>query len=307
VEFRHLRYFIAVAEELNITRAAEKLNVSQPPLSRQIRQLEEEVGVALFDRDTKGVVLTPAGEIFLRESRQLLVHLERVLEAVRPPKEARFGTVNVGLAAGLSASLASILAAYEKQFPLVTIQCKDILSGYQSQALTNKAIDIGFLRPPVEPVHLMSEFIFQESIMVVLPRHHVLAKNELLRLREIANETLLLQARNFGSGIHEKFLQMFRNIAVEPKIVQTQTGAHEEAGSMLVASGKGVFLIPSGLAHRCINDEITAIRIAEPNAFFEVHMAWRRNETSPLVNDLLRFVREHYSHDSESPLHTLRA
>jgi DNA-binding transcriptional LysR family regulator len=191
MEFRHLRYFIAVAEEQNITRAAARLNVSQPSLSRQIRQLEEEVGVALFDRDPKGVFLTPAGEIFLRESRRLLAHMERVLEAVRPQKEAHSGTVNVGLAAGLSASFASILAAYEKKFPLVTIQCKDILSGHQSHALANKVIDVGFLRPPVEPVHVMSEFLFQESIMVALPRHHPLAKNKVLRLREIANETLL--------------------------------------------------------------------------------------------------------------------
>jgi DNA-binding transcriptional LysR family regulator len=205
MEFRHLRYFIAVAEELNITRAAERLNVSQPPLSRQIRQLEEEVGVALFYRDPKGVFLTPAGEIFLRESRQLLAHMERVLEAVRPRKEAHCGIVNVGLGAGLSTSFASILAAHEKEFPFVTIQCKDVLSGHQSHALANKVIDVGFLRRPVEPVHFLSEFLFQESIMVALPRHHPLAKNKVLRLREIANETLLMQERKFGSGLYDKF------------------------------------------------------------------------------------------------------
>ena len=290
MEFRHLLYFIAVAEELNITRAAERLHVSQPPLSRQIRQLEEEVGVPLFARDPKGVFLTPAGSLFLREARQLVAHMERVLETVRPPKDVHSGFVNVGLAVGLSLNFGPIFADYEKRFPRINIHCKDIVSGHQSYALRNKIIDIGFLRPPVEPIDLMSEFLFQESMMVVLPRRHILSKKKSVRVKDIANETLLLQERNFGSGLFDKFLEMFRNISVDPKIVQTQTGAHEEAGMMLVASGKGVFLIPSGLAHRCLTKGVIAIKLAEPNAFFEVHMAWRRNETSPLIKELLKFV-----------------
>ena len=123
------------------------------------------------------------------------------------------------------------------------------------------------------------------------PRRHSLSKSKSVRLKDIANETLLLQERNFGSGLYDKFLEMFRNISVDPKIIETQTGAHEEAGMMLVASGKGIFLIPSGLAHRCPTKEVVAVKLAEPNAFFEVHMAWRRNETSPLVRGLLKFVR----------------
>jgi DNA-binding transcriptional LysR family regulator len=217
--------------------------------------------------------------------------MERVLETVRPPKDAHSGSVNVGLAAGLSLNFGPVFADYEKRFARVNVHCKDMLSGHQSYALRNKIIDIGFLRPPVEPIDLMSEFVFQESMMVVVSRRHSLSKSKSVRLKDIADETLLMQERNFGSGLYDKFLEMFRNICVDPKIVQTQTGAHEEAGVMLVASGKGVFLIPSGLAHRCSTKEVIAIKLAERNAFFEVHMAWRRNETSPLVKELLKFVR----------------
>jgi len=295
VEFRHLRYFIAVAEELNFTRAAERLNISQPPLSRQIRQLEEEIGAQLFARDYRGVFLTPSGEIFLNESRKLIAQMEHALQAVRPLEPAHSGLVRVGLAIGLSANLAPILADYERRWPNVDVQCKDVLSGHQSHALRNQIIDIGFLRPPVEPIHLISEFLFQESIMVMLPRRHVLAKHKTIRLKDIAGETLLLQERNFGSGVYDKFLDMFRNIATNPKIVQTQTGAHEEAGAMLVAAGKGVFLIPSGLAHRCLSKEVTALPLGEANAHFEVHMAWRRNESSEIVRELLTFVRRSYA------------
>ena len=308
MELRHLRYFIAVAEELNFTRAAEKLNVSQPPLSRQIRQLEEEVGVQLFARDHRGVFLTPPGEIFLREARLLIAQVERVLESVRPSSKAEGGIVHIGVAAGLGGTFAPMFTAHEKLFPGVDIQCKDILSGHQSAALRNQIIDIGFLRPPIEPQHLMSEFLFQEGIVVLLPRSSPLAKQKTLRLKDIANETLLLQERHFSSGTYDKCLEMFRNVSISPKILQTQTGAHEEAGTMLVAAGKGIFLIPASLAHRCAAKEVMTLPLAEPYAVFEVHMAWRRQERSPLILELLRTIRKNYaSGASGSNLHTLRA
>ena len=307
MEFRHLRYFIAVAEELNFTRAAEKLNVSQPPLSRQIRQLEEEVGVQLFARDHHGVFLTPSGEIFLREARLLIAQVERVLESVRPSSKQEGGVIQVGLAAGLGGTFAPLFTAHEKQFPGVDIQCKDILSGHQSHALRNQVIDIGFLRPPVEPMHLMSEFLFQEGIVVVLPRSSPLAKHKTLRLKDIANETLLLQERHFSSGAYDKCLEIFRNVSISPKILQTQTGAHEEAGAMLVAAGKGIFLIPANVAHRCVAKEVTTVTLAEPYAVFEVHVAWRRLEKSPLVLALLHTIRKCYGAKTSRNLHTLRA
>jgi DNA-binding transcriptional LysR family regulator len=306
MEFRHLRYFIAVAEELNFTRAAERLNVSQPPLSRQIRQLEEEVGVQLFARDHRGVFLTPAGEIFLREARLLIVHIEQALDAVRPQKQVEAGIVRVGVGAGLGPTMATIFLEHARKFPNVDLQCKDILSSHQNHALRNKIIDVGFLRPPVETVNLMSEFLFHEPMMVLLKRASPLARKKALRLRDIASETMLLQERHYSSGTYDKILEIFRAAAIDPTIVQTQTGAHEEAGTMLVAAGKGIFLIPASLAYRCVGKDVTAIPLAEPFAVFEVHMAWRRNERSPLVLNLLETVRANYARD-EAVDHTLRA
>jgi DNA-binding transcriptional LysR family regulator len=308
MEFRHLRYFIAVAEELNITRAAKRLNVSQPPLSRQIRQLEEEVGVALFARDPKGVYLTPTGEIFLKESRRLVAHIEEVLTTVRRHKHATGGVVRVGIGAGLGAKFARAFQEHAHRFPGVDIQCRDVLSSHQSQALRNQIIDVGLLRPPIDSVHVISEYLFQESMMVLLPRRSPLAKHKALRLRQIADETLLLPERHFSSGMYEKMLEMFRSAAVDPKIVQTQTGAHEEAGIMLVEAGKGIFIIPAGLAHRCSSRGVAAISLSEPFAVLEVHMAWRRSERSPLVLELLNTLRNAFSRNAESGArHTLSA
>jgi DNA-binding transcriptional LysR family regulator len=298
MEFRHLRYFIAVAEELNFTRAAERLNVSQPPLSRQIRQLEDEIGVPLFARDPKGVYLTPTGEIFLKESRRLVAHIEEVLAAVQ--KHATAGVVRVGIGAGLGAKFGRAFREHSDGFPAVDIQCRDVLSSHQSEAIRNQIIDVGLLRPPIDSVHLISEYLFQEPMMVLLPKRSPLAKHKTLRLRDIADETLLLPERNFSSGMYEKMLEMFRSVAVDPKIVQTHTGAHEEAGIMLVEAGKGIFIIPAGLTHRCSGRRVAAILLSEPFAVFEVHMAWRRNERSPLVLGLLDTLRNAFARNAES-------
>jgi DNA-binding transcriptional LysR family regulator len=212
------------------------------------------------------------------------------------------------VAAGLGVTFAPIFAVHEKRFPAVDIQCKDILSGHQSHALRNHVIDIGFMRPPAEPQHLISEFLFQEGIVVLLPKNSPLTRHKTLRLKHIANETLLLQERHFSSGTYDKCFEMFRNASINPNIVQTQTGAHEEAGTMLVAAGKGIFLIPASLAHRCVGKEVTTLALAEPNAVFEVHMAWRRAEKSPLVMELLKTTRNNYAaNNSRNSLHTLRA
>ena len=289
-----MRYFIAVAEELNITRAAERLNVSQPPLSRQIRQLEDEVGTRLFGRDRKGVFLTESGEVFLKEARLLIAHADRALDAVRPAKHEERGLVRVGVGAGLGPKFAPIFTAHGKRFPGVEIQCKDILSSLQIQALRDRTIDVGFLRPPVEPTHLISEFLFQEPILVLLASVSPLAKQKSIRLNELANETLLLHPRTISSGIYDKVLDLFRNAGIEPKVVHTKSGAHEEAGLMLVAAGKGLYFVPAGMANRCVSDQVRLIPLAEPYAAFEVHMAWRRSDKSQAVLNLLNTVRGIY-------------
>jgi DNA-binding transcriptional LysR family regulator len=287
VEFRHLRYFIAVAEELNFTRAAERLHIAQPPLSRQIQQLEEEIGVQLFSRDRRHVLLTGAGETFLVEARKLVSDLERALDTVRPAKDRGAGVVHVALAAGVGEKIAPVFTEYSRRFPHVDVQCNDILSAFQNEALRDRTIDVGFLRPPADSEHLTSEYLFDEQIVVLLPRSSPLARRKSLRVADLAQETLLLHERRTSMGIYDKILEIYRKAGVSPTIVHTRTGPYEEAGTMLVAGGKGIFLVGGTQTHRAFRNDVTTVALSEPDAFFEVHMAWRKGEISTPV---LRFI-----------------
>jgi DNA-binding transcriptional LysR family regulator len=259
MELRHARYFIAVAEELNFTRAAERLHIAQPPLSRQIRQLEEEAGTPLLTRDRRRVVLTPAGQLFLEEARKLVTQADHALEVVRPGKLGDAGIVRVGIAASMGEKLAEVFAEHEKRFPLVEIRCKGIWSTLQNQALVDRTIDVGFLRPPVDRRRLSSEHMFYEPVMVLMAKTNPLAKLRVVRLGQLARETLLLPERSVSSGIYDTVLDIYRRTCSNPTIVQTQTGPYEEAGTMLVATSKGIFLVSGSQDHRWFGSQVVTV------------------------------------------------
>jgi DNA-binding transcriptional LysR family regulator len=291
MEFRHVRYFITVAEELNFTRAAERLHIAQPPLSRQIQQLEEEIGTSLFARDRRRVQLTPAGQLFLQEARKLVAQLEHALAVVRSETRDHVGIVRVGIAASLGEKLARALAAHEKRFPLVEIAGKDIWSTLQNRALLERTIDVGFLRPPVDR-RLISEHLFYEPVRVLVARSNPLAKLKSVHVQQLAGETLLLPERHVSSGIYDKVLEIYRKTSPNPKIVHTQTGPYEEAGTMMVATGKGIFLVSGDGSHRAFSNQVRTVPLNDAGAAFEVRMAWRKGENAPAVLNFLKTIRQ---------------
>src|SRR5271156_4689887 len=176
VELRHVRYFIAVAEYLNFTKAAQQLHIAQPPLSRQIRQLEEDLGVTLFSRNKRSVALTTAGQIFLDEARKLVVQAGHAMEAARHAQKGESGVVRIGIASGLGGVVSKVVFEHRKQRPAIEVECKDVFSSYQNESLRKGIIDVGFLRPPVDQVNLDCELVFEEEFVAVLPKTHHLAK-----------------------------------------------------------------------------------------------------------------------------------
>jgi DNA-binding transcriptional LysR family regulator len=291
MEFRHLRYFIAVAEELNFTRAAQRLNIAQPPLSRQIQQLEEEIGVQLLARDRRHVVLTDAGQTFLLEARRLVTQVEHAIDIVRPSRQGETGVVRVGIGAGLGPRVVHVFNEHGKFFPGVKVECKDILSTRQNDALRDRSIDVGFLRPPVDSRHVASERLFNEPIMVLISKLNPLSKRKSVSLKELSNEKLLLHERHVSSGTYDKVLQLYQKAGISPNIEHTRTGPYEEAGTMLVAANKGIFLVGGSFTHRSFGDEVTTVSLEEPDAHFEVHVAWRKAEDSQVILGLLNTTR----------------
>ena len=192
MELRQLRYFVAVAEELNFTKAARRMQIAQPPLSRQIRDLEREIGVRLFERNSARVFLTDAGNRFLNEAHTVLRNAARAIEVARQAKNGESGTVRIGIAKGLGEVVSRVINRHLRLLPGVEIDVQDIASGFQSEALVAGRIDVGFLRPPIDTTKLSSEPLFAERFSVVLPRSNPLAKRKQLRLKHLLNQPLLL-------------------------------------------------------------------------------------------------------------------
>lgn len=292
MELRHVRYFLAVAEYLNFSKAAQQLHIAQPPLSRQIRQLEEDLGVALFIRSKRRVELTKAGQVFLSEARKLVVQAGHATEAARHAQKGESGVVRIGIASGLGGVVGKAVADHCQMFPAVNVECRDIFSTVQNEALRKCEIDVGFLRPPVDQVILDCELLLEEEFVVVLPQVHRLAKRKSLRLKDVADEPLIIFDRNFSCGLYDKILGLYSRQGLTPHFTVTHVEAHEEAGAIMVASGKAIFIGAGAIVTRSVSGiELASVPLNEAGAKIEVYMAWRKDEQSTAVFSFLDSVR----------------
>jgi DNA-binding transcriptional LysR family regulator len=312
MELRQLRYFIAVAEYLSFSRAAEELHITVPPLSRQIRQLEEEFDVQLFVRNRRRVILTDAGRLFLREAKTLEEQMTRFTNCVRQAKHGDAGTVRIGIGLHLGERLSRAVVEHSQQYPAVEIQTTGLFSSLQSAALVEGKIDVGFLRPPVDRVHLNSEPLFEERLVVLVNRANPLAKKRAIHMKDLAGETLLLQDRRASAGLHDKILELFARAGVSPEVVQLPVDPlpNDEVHKILVAAHRGIFIVadeaPAPMALGCA---AAAVPLDEPNAKVEVHMAWRKAENSGTVLTFMDSVRRVFgrTHNGRTPQLTMAA
>jgi DNA-binding transcriptional LysR family regulator len=292
VELRHVRYFIAVAECLNFSKAAQLLHIAQPPLSRQIRQLEEDLGVDLLLRNKRRVALTKEGQVFLEEARKLVVQAAYAMEAARRAQKAEPAIVRIGLPSRLGGVVSKAIFEHSKKFPAIDIESKNICSGLQNEALRNNEIDIGLLRPPIDLVHLDCELLFDEEFVVVLPRTHHLAKRKSLRLKDIADEPLIISDRRFSSWLYEKILGLYSKQGLTSHLTVADVESNEEGASMVasgIAAGKAVLLGAGVAPSRSV--DLVSVRLNEPEAKIELYLAWRKNEESTAVFSFLDSAR----------------
>ena len=294
MELRQLRYFIAVAERLSFSKAAQHLHVTVPPLSRQIRQLEEEFGVQLFVRDRRRVALTDAGRLLLREAKTLVTQTAHVSDCVRLARTGEAGRVRIGIGLGLGERIGRVLLEHSAKCPAVEIQCRDIFSTSQNEALLAEEIDVGFLRSPIDPAHLVSELLYEEGLAVHVSRASPLAKRRTLRVKDLAGESLLLPERKVAVGMYDKTLKLYAAAGVTPNIVHVSMDPlpHTDLQTLLLTSRKGIFIMPDEVACRpAPGSEVVAIPLDEPDAKVEVSVAWRKGEPSATVLAFLDSVR----------------
>jgi DNA-binding transcriptional LysR family regulator len=300
VEIRHLRYFIAVAEQLSFSKAAKECHVSVPPLSRQVRQLEEELGTRLFVRDKRRVALTDAGHALLLQAKAIANQIARIPESIRLAESGQAGAVRIGIALHLAERLNPALMEYSRRLPNVAIECRDIFSASQNRALAEGEIDVGFLRPRVDPVHLASEPLFEERLVVHVSKQSPLAQRKALRVTDLAGKPLVVHSRSVSSGLYDEILRLYARAGATPEIVQLPPPVpHGVAQRFLLASRNGVFIAPDEAeSYPAANSEVVAVPLDEPGAKIEVHMAWRKNETSAVVMEFLKSMRNYFRSES---------
>jgi DNA-binding transcriptional LysR family regulator len=247
-ELQHLRAFIAVAEELHFGRAASRLNLSQPPLSQQIRRLERELGVQLFERNRRAVRLTAAGSAFLIEARRIHADAERAAEMVRRVARGESGTLRVGFASSsVLWALPEAVRKYRHQYPDVHIQLQEATTAEQLELLRVARLDLGIVRGPLrgETPSLRLEVVFREPLVAALPSNHRLATHAKVELADLASEPLVLFPREVAPGFHEAILASCLEAGYSPMIVQE--AAEYQTLVSLVAAQVGITLVPSSV------------------------------------------------------------
>ncbi|HEY3411660.1 MAG TPA: LysR substrate-binding domain-containing protein [Armatimonadota bacterium] len=290
MELRHLRYFLAVAEELHFGRAAKRLFMAQPPLSQQIRQLESEIGTPLFARTSRRVQLTDAGKAFLTDTQDILDRVDRAGERARRVGRGEAGWLGIGfVSSAIYSHLPEILREFRERYPDVELELMEILGRDQNQALRERRIHVGFSRLGVAEGGIVLESVMNEPLMGALPSLHPLARQDSVSLAEIASQPIILFPHRRDSRYAEFILELCTQSGVPPRVVQ-ETGELQTAVS-LVAAGIGIALVPA--AARNLHREGVVYRpLAPPVPTVDLSVTYRADETSPVLPRFLRIVRE---------------
>jgi DNA-binding transcriptional LysR family regulator len=289
MELRHLRYFVAVAEELHFARAAQRLHMAQPPLSRQIRQLEAELKVRLFHRADRKVQLTQAGTLFLAQARETLSQAERATVVAQRAARGELGLLNIATPSSMpfTGILPAMLRAYRQAFPNVQLVLQELGIARQLSSLVSGELDIGFIRLPAThfPAGIAAHAVLKERILVALHEGHPLAACAKIELASLADESFIMYPYDLGGGLYDITMTMCRKAGFAPRIAQEAKTVPMAVS--LAAAGLGVALVPEcvrqvhtpGAVYRELND---------PAATTEIVIAYRKDDRSQMVRSFVR-------------------
>lgn len=298
MELRRLRYFVAVAEEESFTRAARKLRMAQPPLSNQVKQLEEELGILLFKRSSRGVEMTEAGELLLEEAQRILMQVEQTVRVVRRVGCGEVGRLTLGFVPSSSNEvLPPILDTFRERFPGVELFLREMRPDLIVQRLRDRQIDVGFLYLPLEDASLHIECISREPLVLALPETHPLASESQIELRALAEEPFILPARyRLMPGLYAQVTEVCRQAGFTPNAVQKDVWLMQTIVG-LVAGGTGVALVPASLQNfRRKGVVYKTVQGLSPTV--ELGLIWRRDDPGAVLDSFLQVAREDFRHES---------
>ncbi|HEY6210593.1 MAG TPA: LysR substrate-binding domain-containing protein [Gemmatimonadales bacterium] len=288
MDFRQLRYFVAVAEELNFTRAARRVRVAQPTLSQQVRMLEKELGVTLFTRTKRRVELTHAGRIFLSEASHLLAAEVDAVKAVQAAAAGKLGRLVVvcGPTAAY-AGLLGVLEPFRRASPMVEVHLLETPVPDAVVAVEHGKADVGLVVPYFQSTVLSCEIILELPLLAALPKSHPLATASRLSLKRLAGDPFVFFGQRRGSGFYERVLGICQSSGFTPRVLEAMEHIHTLL--YLVGAGYGVSLVPATLDS--VGHADVALVPLEEAATLEFGVIWRADKQSPAVRGFLDTVR----------------
>jgi LysR family hca operon transcriptional activator len=300
VELRHLRYFIAVAEELNFTRAAARLRTAQPSLSQQIRQLESAVGVKLLDRSRRHVALTNAGRIFLQQAKDILGRIEHARRLAKQAADGRAGDLSVGT---FPSADVRILPALR---PLIAEHLPDLRLILHSKyavdplvGLASGALDVAFVRGPLETVGLEGIELVREQLVMVLPSHHALARRKRIPVKSLDDLPCITMERSLSPALHDAAATLYREAKIRLHAVST---ADNVLGHLqLVQEGLGFALLPDSISALLPPGVTFRPLDCDPPATVSIVLAWKSGSDSRLVRAFVELARRVASARKDAP------
>lgn len=294
MDIRQLRYFVAVAEALNFSQAARRLNMSQPPLSQQVRAMEDELGARLLDRNRRSVRLTEPGRLFLAQARAILAQLDDAGDTVRRAARGEAGEIRIAFTGSVPmfAPFPRFIQAFREQFPAVRVEMGHLSSGAQLQALADRRIDAGFLRPSHQfsPGALVeTRTIWEDELTAVLPAGHRLARARGgVKPADLADEPFILFPRGIGCGLHDHVMGLCSQAGFAPRLAQE---AREGVTILaLVAAGTGISILPDTYRNASIPGVVHK-PLATADRKSRLLLAWRRDDRSPLLSRFLAMAK----------------
>lgn len=291
MELRHLRYFIAVAEERHIGRAATRLHISQPPLTRQIQQLEEELDVQLFTRTPRGMDLTPAGELLLEEARNIRSIVEQAAERTQRAGQGKLGRLDIGIfGSAILDTIPAMLLKFRNAFPEVKVMLHNMTKDAQIAALRQRRIDIGFNRFIEASVDIVNEIVLTERILIALNEHHPLARQPEVPFSVLQDSPLIVFPTGPRPSFIDKVMHMCHQKGFTPQIAQ-EVG-NTLTGVALVASDFGVCAVPESATMLALPGVVYRPILDPPeDSGVDLNCIYRVDDQSPLLRSFLDTVR----------------
>lgn len=290
MEVRQLQYFLGVANELHFSKAAEKLFIAQPALSRQIQALEESLGVLLFERNKRNVKLTSAGEYLREEATQVLSQLENITKRTQLIHKGEEGEIRIGHpGSAIYSVIPPLLSKLRTDFPQIKANLSEILEDDLFGFLKNYQIDVGFIREPFVDMHLNTKVLLKESFALVLPDNHWITSENFTSLAQIKNEPFVLPPRHAGSTYYDLLVRMCEREKFSPNVVHESI--HGATILRLVEYNLGVSIMP--ISYRLSTAmRVKFIELKDIPERTQLSMAWRKNDKNPILQNFLKVADE---------------